>query len=63
MSDWPNGQNNEPTSLYDLLYERSFETLNRLVSIYRRHGKEDKAAEIMESLSNRALPEKRKDAA
>jgi hypothetical protein len=63
MSDWTNGQNNEPTSLYDLLYERSFETLNRLVSIYRRHGKEDKAAEITESLRNRAFPENKEDAA
>jgi hypothetical protein len=57
------GQNNEPSSLYNLLCERSFETVNPLVSIYRRHGKEDKAAEIMESLSDRALPEKSKDAA
>jgi hypothetical protein len=63
MSDWTENQNQEPSTLYELLYERSFETLNRLVHIYRRHGKEDKAAEIMESLRDRVLPENQQDAA
>lgn len=36
----------EPESLIELLYERSFESLKKIASIYQQRGITDKAEEI-----------------
>ena len=54
---------NEPSSLIELLYDRSFATLKKLATIYEMHGHVDKAQEISALLKERENDEETRGAA
>jgi hypothetical protein len=54
---------NEPTGLIELLYERSFATLKKIASIYEEHGHTDKAEEITSFLRDHDNDEQTRGAA
>jgi hypothetical protein len=54
---------NEPSGLIELLYERSFATLKKIASIYEEHGHIDEAKEIASLLRDHDIDEQTRGAA